>query len=137
MVLSRSSSHDACPASIFKRYASELERSPVEPSQYVFKPLTKSKLGHKFVSTNKPASYSTVRKYLNSTFKDIVPDIAAFSIHSLREQAVILLAGRWKTVLAKNDGKLESRLLVSQRFVYLSMFFYSSCSLHLPFLYLY
>ena len=109
----------------------------MEPSHYVFKPLTKSKLGHKFVSTNKPASYSTVRKYLNSTFKDIVPDIAAFSIHSLREQAVILLAGRWKTVLAKNDGKLESRLLVSQRFVYLSMFFYSSCSLHLPFLYLY
>ena len=84
VVLSRSSSQDACPVSIFKRYVSELEHFPVEPSHYVFKPLTKSKLGHKFVSTNKPTSYSTVREYLNSTFKNIVPDIAAFSIHSLR-----------------------------------------------------
>ena len=77
MVLSRSSiSQDACPVSIFKHYVSELERFPVEPSHYVFKPLTKSKLGHKLVSTNKPTSHSTVREYLNGTFKDIVPDIA-------------------------------------------------------------
>ena len=33
-VLSRSSSQDACPVSIFKRYVSELERFPVEPSHY-------------------------------------------------------------------------------------------------------
>ena len=84
VVLSRSSSQDACPVSIFKRHVSELERFPVEPSHYVFKPLTKSKLGHKFVSTNKPTNYATVREYFNSTFKDIVPDITAFSIHSLR-----------------------------------------------------
>ena len=57
-----------------------------------------------------------------------MPDIAAFSIHSLR-------AGGDSA--RKNDGKLESRLLVSQRFVYLNMVCYSSCSLHLPFLYLY
>ena len=54
VVISRISPQDACPVSIFKRYVSELERFPVEPSHYVFKPLTKSKLGHKFVSTNKP-----------------------------------------------------------------------------------
>ena len=42
------------------RYVSELERFPVEPSHYV--PLTKSKLGHKFVSINKPISYSAVRE---------------------------------------------------------------------------
>ena len=47
--------------SIFKRYVSELERFPVEPSHYVFKLLTKSKLGHKFVTGNKPINYSTVR----------------------------------------------------------------------------
>ena len=41
-------------------------------------------VSHKYVSTNKPTSYSTVREYLNSTFKAIVRDIAAFSIHSLR-----------------------------------------------------
>ena len=62
----------------FSRFTdvSVLERFPVEPSHYVFKPLTKSKLGHKLVSTNKPTSHSTVREYLNGTFKDIVPDIA-------------------------------------------------------------
>ena len=45
VVLSRSSSQfqDTCPVSIFKRHVSELERFPVEPSHYVFKPLTKSK----------------------------------------------------------------------------------------------
>ena len=58
------------------------ERFPVEPSHYDFKPLTKSKLGHKFVSTNKSISYSTVREYFKSSFKDIVPDIAVFSTHS-------------------------------------------------------
>ena len=130
VVISRSSSQDACPVSIFKRYVSELERFPVEPSHYVFKPLTKSKLGHKFVSTNKPISYSTVREYFKSSFKDIVPDIAAFSTHSLRAGGASAAAnagvadrlfqrhGRWKSVSAKNgyiDDNLESRLLVSQR----------------------
>ena len=40
-------------------------------------------LGHKFVSTNKPISYSTVREYFKSSVKDIVPDISDFSTHSL------------------------------------------------------
>ena len=40
--------------------------------ELVIKPLTKSKLGHEFVSTNKPISCSTVKEYFNSTFKDIV-----------------------------------------------------------------
>ena len=34
VVISRGSSQDACPVSIFKRYVSELERFPVEPSHY-------------------------------------------------------------------------------------------------------
>ena len=84
VVIARSLSQVVCPVSLFKRYVSELERFPVEPSHYVCKPLTRSKLGHKFVSTNKPISYSTVREYFKSSFKDIVPVIAAFSTHSLR-----------------------------------------------------
>ena len=84
VVIARSLSQDVSPVLIFMRYVSELERFPVEPSHYVFKPLTRSKLGHKFVSTNKPISYSTVREYFKSSFKDSVPDIAASSIHSLR-----------------------------------------------------
>ena len=120
----------------------------MEPSHSVFKPLTKSKLGHKFVSRNKPISYSTVKEYFNSSLKDIVSDIAAFSIHSLRagDASAAANAGvtdglfqrhsRWKSVSAKNgyiDDNLESRLLVSQRFGYLSMFFYPSCHFIFPF----
>ena len=118
------------PSFDFQALCLELERFPVEPSDYVFNPLTKSKLGHKFVSTNKPISYSTVREYFKSSFKDIVPDIAAFSTHSLRAGGASAAAnagvadrlfqrhGRWKSVSAKNgyiDHNLESRLLVSQR----------------------
>ena len=54
----------------------------MEPSHYVLSP--KSKLGHKFVSTNKPISYSTVREYFKSSVNDIVPVISDFSSHSLR-----------------------------------------------------
>ena len=110
VVIARSLSQVVCPVSLFKRYVSELERFPVEPSHYVCKPLTRSKLGHKFVSTNKPISYSTVREYFKSSFKDIVPDIAAFSTHSLRAGGASAPAnadvadrlfqrhGRWKSV---------------------------------------
>ena len=59
-----------------------------------------------------------------------MPDIAAFSTHSLRADGASAAAnagvadrlfqrhGRWKSVSAKNgyiDDNLESRLLVSQR----------------------
>ena len=129
VVIARSLSEVFCPVSLFKRYVLELERFPVEPNHYVFKPLTRSKLGHKFVSKNKPISYSTVKEYFKSSFKDIVPDIAAFSTHSLRAGGASPAAntgvadrlfqrhGRWKSVSAKNgyiDDNLESRLLVSQ-----------------------
>ena len=38
VVIARSLSQVVCPVSLFKRYVSELERFPVEPSHYVFKP---------------------------------------------------------------------------------------------------
>ena len=62
---------------------SHLESSPVDPSHYVFRALSKTRSGHTSVSINKPISYSSVRDYFKSTFKDIVPDIALFSTHSL------------------------------------------------------
>ena len=81
----------------------------MEPSHYVFKPLTKSKLGHKFVSTNRPISYSTVREYFKSSFKDIVPDIAVFSTHSLRSGGASAVPTQvWLTGCFKDmaDGSL-------------------------------
>ena len=69
-----------------------------------------------------------MRDYFKSTFKDIVPDIALFSTHSLRAGGASAAAiagvadrlfqrnGRWKPVSAKNgyvEDSLESRLLAS------------------------
>ena len=68
-----------------------------------------------------------------------MPDISDFSTHSLRAggasrsaaaiagvaDRVFQRHGRWKSVSAK--------IVSFPAFGYLSMFFYSSCSLHLPF----
>ena len=87
------------------------------------------KLSQKFVSTNKHVSYLTVREYFKSSFKDVVPDIAAFSTHSLKAEGASAAANasvadrhfqsqsRWKSISAKNgyiDDNLASRLLLSQ-----------------------
>ena len=67
--------------------------------------------------------------YFKSSFKDIVPDITAFSTYSLRaggasaaanagvEDRLFQRHGRWNLVSAKNgyvDDSLVSRLSVSQ-----------------------
>ena len=129
VVIGESSNHDTYPVKIFKRYLSHLESSPVDPSHYVFRALSKTRSGHTLVSINKPISYLSVRDYFKSTFKDIVPDIALFSKHSLRAGGASAAAnagvadrlfqrrGRWKSVSAKNgyvENSLESRLLVSK-----------------------
>ena len=129
VVIAESSNDDTCPVKIFKRYLSHLESSPVGPSHYVFRALSKTRSGHTLVSINKPISYSSVRDYFKSTFKDIVPNIALFSTHSLRAGGASAAAnagvadrlfqrhGRWKSVSAKNgyvEDSLESRLLVSK-----------------------
>ena len=114
VVIAESSNDDTCPVKIFKRYLSHLESSPVDPSHYVFRALSKTRSGHTLVSINKPISYSSVRDYFKSTFKDIEPDITLFSTHSLRAGGASAAAnagvadrlfqrhGRWKSVSAKN-----------------------------------
>ena len=80
----------------------------------VFRALAKTRLGHTFVSVNKPISYSSIRDDFKSSFKNIVPDIASFSTHSLTagdasaaanagvEDRLFQRHGRWKSVSAKN-----------------------------------
>lgn len=88
--------------------------------------LAKTSLCHTFVSVNKPISYSNVRDYFKSSFKNIVPDITAFRTYSLRASGASAAANagaeerlsqrhcRWKSVSVKNvDDSLVSRLLVS------------------------
>ena len=118
-----------CPVKIFKRYLCQLERFPVDVTHYVFRALSKTKLGHSLVSVNKPISYSSIRDYFKTSYKDIVPDITLFSTHSLRAGGASAAAnagvadrlfqrhGRWKSVSAKNgyvDDSLSSGLSVSK-----------------------
>ena len=84
------------------------------------------------VSSNKPITYSAIRGYFKTCFKDIVPDIAAFSTHSVRAGGASTAAnaavpdrlfqrrGRWRSVSAKDgyvDNSLVSRLSVSKKLV--------------------
>ena len=79
VVISESSNVATCPVNHFRRYLREVEKFPVEADHYVFRALYKFKLGHRLVSVNKPLSYSCIRDYFKSSFKDIVPDISLFS----------------------------------------------------------
>ena len=129
VVISQGLSNLTCPVAILRRYISEVERFPVDLNHFVFRPLSKCKSGHRLVSVNRPISYSSIRTYLKSHFKDIVPDISQFSTHSLRSGGASAAAnagipdrlfqrhGRWKSVSAKDgyvDDKLSSRLSVSK-----------------------
>ena len=84
VVIAESPNSLTCPVKIFKRYLSQVERFPVDADRYVSRALAKTRLGHTFISVNKPISYSSIRDYFKSSFKDILPDITSFSTHSLR-----------------------------------------------------
>lgn len=69
VVIAESPNSVTCPVKIFKRYLSQVERFPVDADHYVFRALAKSRLGHTFVSANKPIRYSSIRDYFKSSLK--------------------------------------------------------------------
>ena len=62
----------------------KVKRCSVDSSRYIFRAISKTRLGYKLGSANKLISYSTIRDYFQNSFEDIVPDISLFSTHSLR-----------------------------------------------------
>lgn len=84
VILESVNSANTCPVRFLRRYLSRLHRFPLESLHYVFWSLSKTRLGHTVVSSNKPITYSAIREYFKICFKDTVPDIAVFSTHSLR-----------------------------------------------------
>ena len=129
VVIAKGSNPDTCLVKILSTYLARIKQDPLEHDNYIFRPLRKSRSGHKLVSVNKPLSYSTIRDHFKASFKDIVPDISRFGTHSLRAGGASAAAnagvndrlfqrpGRWKTVSAMNgyvDDNLESRLTVSK-----------------------
>ena len=129
VVISVGTHDDTCPVKILRRCITEIERSPVQGGDFVFRSLCKCKSGHNLVSVNKPVSYSAIRDYFKISFKDIVPDISLFGTHSLRaggaaaaanagvEDRLFQRHGRWKSASAMNgyvDDCLDARRKVSK-----------------------
>ena len=129
VVIAKGSNSDTCSVKILSSSLAEIKQDPLEHDNEIFRPLLKSRTGHKLVSVNKPLSYLAIRDHFKDCFKDIVPDISRFGTHSLRAGGASEAAnagvndrlfqrhGRWKTVCAKNryvDDNLESILTVSK-----------------------
>ena len=129
VVIASGSSVDTYPVNISRRYLTEVERYLIDSSHYIFRSLSKCRVGHKLVSVNKLISYSSVRDCFKRSFKDIVPDVSQFGTHSLRaggtsaaanagvQDRIFQRHGRWETVSARNDyveDSLDCRLSVSR-----------------------
>ena len=117
-----------CPVSLLKTYLSKLDIDPLS-SEFIFRPLVKTKSSYKLVQKDKPISYTTFRDQLAKSLQNVVPDPSVYGTHSFRSGGASRAAnsgvsdrvfqrhGRWKSVAAK-DGyvkdDISSRLQVSK-----------------------
>ena len=112
-----------CPVQMLKSYI--LHANISEPCSFIFRNLSKLKVGYKLRETNQPLSYTRVRELILDALKPLVDDVSSFGVHSLRAGGATTAAnagisdrllkrhGRWKTDIAK-DGYVqdsEERLL--------------------------
>ena len=68
VVISKGSNPDTCPVKILSTYLARIKQDPLVQDNYIFRPLRKSRSGHKLASLNKPLSYSTIRDYFKASF---------------------------------------------------------------------
>ena len=120
---------NVCPVFLLKEYLKKLDISP-DSSEFIFRPLVKTKSSHKLVKVDKHISYATFRAQLTKSLQSIVPDplSTGLTLSGLEERRGLPTAGmisdrvfqrhgRWKSVAAK-DGyvkdDMSSRLAVSK-----------------------
>ena len=118
---------NVCPVFLLKEYLKKLDISP-DSSEFIFRPLVKTKSSYKLVKVDKHISYATFRGQLTKSLQSIVPDPSVYGTHSFRSGGASRAAsgvsdrvfqrhGRWKSVAAK-DGyvkdDMSSRLVVSK-----------------------
>ena len=119
---------NVCPVFLLKEYLKKLDISP-DSSEFIFRPLVKTKSSYKLVKVDKHISYATFRGQLTKRLQSIVPDPSVYGTHSFRSGGASRAAnsgvsdrvfqrhGRWKSVAAK-DGyvkdDMSSRLAVSK-----------------------
>lgn len=117
-----------CPYQILKRY---LKRAGMSNSDtnFVFRPVVRTKDGHRFKNVEKPISYTTARDQVMGAIRTIGLNRTMFGMHSFRRGGATEAArrgisdrlfkkhGRWKSDNAK-DGyvseDLETRLSVTK-----------------------
>lgn len=64
---------NVCPVLLLKEYLKKLDISP-DSSEFIFRPLIKTKSSYKLVQVDKHTSYTTFRGQLTKTLQSIVPD---------------------------------------------------------------
>ena len=74
-----------CPVSLLKAYLRKLDIDP-HSSEFIFRPLVKTKSSYKLVKNDKPISYATFRDQLAKSLQNIVPDPSIYGTHSFRSE---------------------------------------------------
>ena len=119
---------NVCPVFLLKEIVKKLDISP-DSSEFIFRPLVKTKSSHKLVQVDKHILYATFRGQLAKSLQSIVPDSSVYGTHSFWSggaprasnsgvsDRIFQRHGRWKSVAAK-DGyvkdDMSSRLVVSK-----------------------
>ena len=119
---------NVCPVFLLKEYLKKLDISP-DSSEFIFRPLVKTKSFYKLVKVDKHISYATFRGQLTKRLQSIDPGFSlstGLTLSGLEERRGLPTAvsdkdfqrhGRWKSVAAK-DGyvkdDMSSRLAVSK-----------------------
>ena len=110
-VLNAQSGGTVCAVSLLEAYLSKLDIDP-HSSEFIFRPLVKTKSSYKLVQKDKPISYSTFRDQLAKSLQNVVPDPSVYGTHSFRSGGASRAAnsgvsdrafqrhGRWKSVAA-------------------------------------
>ena len=72
---------NVCPVFLLKEYLKKLDISP-DSSEFIFRPLVKTKSSYKLVKVDKHISYATFRGQLTKSLQSIVPDPSVYGTHS-------------------------------------------------------
>ena len=72
---------NVCPVFLLKEYLKRLDISP-DSSEFIFRPLVKTKSSYKLVKVDKHISYATFRGQLTKRWQSIVPEPSVYGTHS-------------------------------------------------------
>ena len=112
-VLISRTNNSTCPVRILEKYL-DMCAFQQDANQFVFCSLSKTKSGYIVRKDGKPISYSRLRELFISAIKEVVPNVEAFGLHSLRSGGATQAArsgipdrlikkhGRWASETAKD-----------------------------------